>query len=276
MIKKWAAKILHAMGWLLIGLTIMTAIWFLTMIPVAMAGVDIANGPPFNLGFDLKGKNGVLFWGFYIFYLVLIVASYAIPGVLLVLFYGRKNVEMTTQYKNPQPSWTDKLSYKVLIYWLLCVSGILWAPYIFAVIPVLAKVGSISNPILWYVVYGVSMIITIILTIGVSKLAKWSWWGSIIYLSISLFISYFAFQLVDFSADTILSAEGLNYPELLESLRNYEDPSLSGPINVIEIIDHIVGKLEQASFLSGLVSIIALIGYLIYIRKDFFTGENPV
>jgi len=187
---------------------------------------------------------------------------------LLVIFYGRKNVELTTQYQHPKSSWTDKLDFKVLALWILFASSLLWMPYSFGIIHTLAKVGLIADPKISYIVLSVSLLFIATLCFGIAKLAPWAWWGIIVYVIFSIVVSYIFFH--NFDLDLERAVNHLGFTEYLENDGGSEDPR-----EILEFVEIVVTKFARCGFMTGFVVLIAIAGIAIWLRKEFFKPAEP-
>jgi MFS family permease len=170
-----------------------------------------------------------------------------IPGAL-VLFYGRRDVKLTCERRNPQPSWTDKCPLPVLAISLMYGIGAVgmpmmgfynWVtPFFGYFLTGLAGAGVTLgfSALYLYIAWG---------TYKLKPVALWSALLIILIWAISAGITFSRFNLIDFYAK-------MNFPpEQLELMKLY-------------IPQHYTGM----AVLFG-IGLVGFIGYIIYIKRYF-------
>jgi len=187
----------------------------------------------------------------FVFYLVII----GVPGVLLILVYRSRNVEMTTRYYDQTPSWTEKCHVFVLALWLLYVLGALTtATTFFGYGDLMVSLGILSSVTVGRIVIVALVVIFSLLAFGVSRNAPWAWWGSLGYLIACLGLSFYFFNTVDM--ESLVKMTMVDTGEMDEAMLSYARSNF------------------QTGFYTGLLSLAALIGFLFMIRKHFFPAEE--
>ncbi len=268
MIKRWAARLLHAAGWLIIGFGVIQALATLLFIPMVLQlfeyiGSSMATVP-------MPTGTGVMGVVIIIVYAVVFLISGAGPGAILVLVYGRKNVELTTRYYDKKPSWTDKTTYRTLMLWLLLAWSFLGT--LFYAIGLGACYGDLKDSGLmdWFpqskyimVSFILSIIVLGILIWGVAKVQPWSWWATLVIGVISFGYSYWVFQSLDVMG-LIEGFAGENWMETMAESEGEEEAEMLGGL-----IDVVIRAMSQYVTMSTVFGAMIFIGFMIWIKKDF-------
>ncbi len=264
--KRWAVKLLHATGWYLIGMGVMQAIGQLLMIPMSISlnesiesfGAGAATSPGLGSG----GGMLVLEFVGAIVNAVGYLITFAGPGALLVVVYGRKNVELTCRYHDPSTSWTDAVNFRVLILWVLLFS---WLPFVASVgsaVPALVETSLVANKGQAIVWLAVTAAIAVVLLFGVAKAKMWSWWGALALIILSTAIP--AWWLKNMNL-LVLLEQGLG-AELFATMLESEESSVD---EVKERISSVGTLIANYTIFSMAFVAVVYIGFLFYIRKHF-------
>ncbi len=262
MIKRWAARLLHALGWVTIGLAVVQSVSMLLFIPMMLQVFDLLKG--LTGSSPMPGGAGAIGVVIIVIYAIIILLMAGGPGLVLVLVYGRKNVELTTLHFDPKASWTDVTSYRVLILWLLILSSLGWMLLsTIAFGPLIAEIGLFPDTKLLNIWSFGSIGILAILLYGVGKAKLWSWWVALISGLVGFGFSYWLFQSIDLN-EFISQFAGENWlTELADGDDDDEAEMLLQFFNLAE------KGIAQYIVLSTALGAMLFIGLMIWIKKDF-------
>src|SRR5262249_29688242 len=172
-----------------------------------------------------------------------------LPGVL-ILFYRREDVRATVEARNPRPDWTDRVPPTILGVVLALAFGAVAAACSLLAYRAVPLFGVILTG--WAAV-GVMLLfggISGVLAIAVYRRSPAAWWG-LLLLQLAGLANIFTLSAIDSSA----LMRQMGYPP--------EQTELSGQLDL----------LRRPGFLVFvLVSWLALLGFLLSIRKHFRPG----
>jgi hypothetical protein len=173
---------------------------------------------------------------------------YVIIPVVLVLFYGNKNVKATCEFRDPQVRWTDKCPLPVLALSLIFgfwAGSILFMGFYGFAIPffgfILSGVGGAAAGL-------VVMLLSGYIAWGTYRLNIKAWWGAVLLIvgwAVSASITFSRVSMLDYY-------EKMNFPEQqLDAIKQYSIPQ----------------GYTMALF-AGLW-LVGFLGYLLYTRRYF-------
>ncbi len=189
---RWGQKLLLALGWMWVGTTVLGLVAGLGTIPLIvdiMSGIYAASGTPMGGPAQISFIVGIVFvFGF---------AFNLIPGIILVIVYGLRDVRLTVLNRDPKDRWTDAVPIPVLALWTFLVS---WAMLFLAVSPALGSV-------MWFPLgiqgwQGVVLGLVLAVVFGwtawaVAKLHPAGWWASMIVAVLGIFLAVYGIMMAD-------------------------------------------------------------------------------
>lgn len=182
---------------------------------------------------------------------------YVIIPVVLVLFYGNKNVKATCEFRDTKIRWTDKCPLPVLALSLMFgfwVVSMLFMGFYGWTIPFF---GFILSGVKGAVVVLVVMLLSGYIAWGTYRLSINAWWGAVL-----LVLCWAVSAVVTFSRVSMLDYyEKMNFPE-----------------QQLDIMKQYSGILQgNAMALFCGLSLVGFLGYLLYTRRYFVRrGEQEI
>jgi hypothetical protein len=180
-----------------------------------------------------------------------VVFSVLLPGAF-AWFYSRKSVRQTYDYFDPGPSWTDRaptpvlaLSFWLAIGSLFALNFVLWG-----VAPVFGRLVT-GVPAIAVLVLASAVLSA--LAIGVYRLNRLAWWATAAFVVIAMVSAATTYARVDPLDVYRLAGSPPAQVELLEQMGMARRSMLVGP---------------------PIVYGVALLGYLMWVRKYFTVGLN--
>lgn len=263
-LRKWARKLLLALGWLLIAFAALILLGIVLMVPVVMSLVDSVAG----FGATSGGPSfGVMLSAMLAIYVVVILLVFAGPGALLVLVYKSKNIALTTEYFHKKPCWTDRVPIPVLILWLFYVVWVLFnLPSLYSWVRIgdfIVEEGLVTSKATWIGTTLFCCLTLSILAYGVSKLAKWSWWASLVCLVVIAMIGYYLFQSTSVVVEQKLIEEMGISEEELDDMDEMTSTTIDSVKRIMRMVLVVSGAL-----------LMGVVGYLFWIRKYFFPDDS--
>jgi len=235
--RRWARALLLVSSWLWLIIGISGLIFTLVFMP------DMY-GPMAQKGQIPEVMATIMT---YVMLGVLSVVYIIIPG-LLVWFYGKRDVKLTCECRDPQARWTDKCPLPVLatsIIYGVWAGGMLMTGFYGWVMPFFGYIVSgLAGA-------GVTLVVALLFGYaawGTYKLDIKAWWGAVLVTiawAISTGITFSQVSIWDFYAKMNFS------PQQMELLKQYDMLNSSG-------LDVFFG-----------VWVVGLLGYLIYIKRYF-------
>ena len=183
---------------------------------------------------------------------VMLVFLVVMPA-LLVWLYQRKGVRETVEYFDPRFAWTDRCPMPVLAVCLwLALAGIGAIVYsVYGVFPLFGR----------YVTGAPAVIVLLALAAlylwlawGVYRLRPWAWWGT-------------AFAWTLWTGSMVWTFTSLGYHEF------YRQAGYSA--QEIDMMMRYSGQYEDSMVWMLALWSVALVGYLLYVRKYFVAGPPP-
>lgn len=146
--RRWARKLLEAMGWAwtaAMALALLNVLLFLPSIFGMMEGMMASvpsspSSPPPPAGFG----SGMAVMVSVIYVVEFLFA--AVPGVILLLVYRMRSVRQTCDYRDPVARWTDKVPVPVLVGWIVLVGMAAAALLMLPAYPFMAKIYGMKIP----------------------------------------------------------------------------------------------------------------------------------
>jgi hypothetical protein len=135
--------------------------------------------------------------------LVIAGLAYFVAPWLLMRFYRSRDVHLTFEARDPEPSWIDDLPQPVLVLGalLLFFIVVLHIPIFFS--GVFPLFGLMLVDLAGFLLIDVSIFCLAGLTWGLLKLRPWAWWGALVYLSLltlSVIMTFSQYTLLDILA----------------------------------------------------------------------------
>ncbi len=173
---------------------------------------------------------------------------YIIIPAAFVLFYGRKNVKATCQFRDPQVRWTDKCPLPVLAVSFLFTTWASWMLLTGLYGWTIPFFGFVLSGIAGALVVLIAMLLYLYMAWGTYRLNMKAWWYSVLLTiawSLSTVITFSRVSMLDFY-------EKMDFPE--QQLELIKDCGMLQRSNMV--------------LLSGFW-LLVFMGYLLYVRRYF-------
>jgi hypothetical protein len=188
--RRWARAIMLVVSWLwLIGGLFGMGFWLI----MAPRMFDYAPPGQAPMPDAMKSLMTILMTGFMVFVYVIV------PGIF-VLFYGRRDVKATFEFRDPHLRWTDRCPLPVLAVSFILgymAMGSLFS-LVYGVAPFFGRIltGATAAAVILLIA-----VRSALLTRGTYRLRMWSWWGAVTLVvigSLSSVITFSRHSMVDF------------------------------------------------------------------------------
>ena len=252
--RRWGPRILYALGWMWIGSIVLSTVAMLGAIP-AVSEVMAATG----VGSMIPGLAGPVQGLIVVGVFVVVMLMQAVPGIVLIVVYGLRDVRLTVNFRDPIPRWSDPIPIPVLILWTALVSGAIY----------LAAIGLSLGSVIWQPlgiggIAGIGLGLAVAAILGatawlVVKLRPAGWWLAMCGAVFATFFGVFVILSFDFWQ----TVDRLELPE--QVMTKFRDSIPEEGEIAIEALNRL--WLPVVIFGSG------LIGYIAWLKK-FFTPDH--
>lgn len=190
--RKWARDLLMAFSWIWLVVGVISFLVFSVLMIVM--GRDLTATPggpslPAGVFWIVTGISAAVIFTIYV----------VIPSLVLAVF-GNRNVTATIRAHHSDPCWTDALPTRVLVMFLLLVSGGFSMTGGFAYTPAVPLFGMFLTG--WPA--GILMVLLALLWLtlawGTAGLRAWAWWGTLLGMAlvwVSALVTFFTRDLMD-------------------------------------------------------------------------------
>ncbi|MCX5662531.1 MAG: hypothetical protein NTW19_22850 [Planctomycetota bacterium] len=239
---------------------VLTIAWFWIVLGVATLAMLPMQARMMSATMESRASGGPqLPPGFVTGTIVVMAAFVAVLGIALpagfLAFFMRKDVKAALEQYDPQPRWTDRCPAPVLGYVLSLLWGVM-GMLMAAMMPVMPVFGSMLRQPFAFLVSAVVSAVLLYLAYEGYRQRPISWWGTIALTVVAAVNGVFVFA----------------NPEALKQI--YVE---------LEMPQEQIDALEKAGALSGnaylpmaIFFLVAMVGYMIYIRPYFFGTKKTV
>lgn len=250
LMKRWAQKILLALGWMWLATTALSFIALLGAAPMFSEMFRVVTS-----GGGAPGSVELIF----VAYGLMGLGINLVPGIVLVLIYSLRDVRLTVRHRDPVVRWTDAIPVPLLALWTLLVTG---ACYVTAISIGLGDI--IWLPLGIQGIFGtfVGVVFGALLGLAawlVAKLNPLGWW---ITVSLTVFATFLSIYSV-LTFDVWLIIDQLELPELVTT--KIQEFSTE--------IDR-VSQSIRGTWLPFLVYGCGLLGLLVWLKQYFAPQED--
>lgn len=251
--RKWARDILYAGGWLIAVVVAAGAIGMLFFIPNYLEAFNALNS-------GMSGSPGIPMGAMMVIGMLIGFGIYLLPAVYLILIYGLRNVRLTVKYRDAKPRWTDRMPVPLLALWLAFV----WAALAFASLApfygeAIVIAGAAQSEVLVTFVLVLIGAFLGVLAWVTTRLTPTAWWillGGIVLIG------------AGWVGGTLM----IDMSELMDSMNTeMGDPSVT--TMQVDMNEALYGD-QSAFVIPSVIFQIALIGFVVWLRRYFFTPSS--
>lgn len=279
--RRWSWKLLYSLGWLYTGWIVISGIAMLGFIPGYLKMMEIMMELPSTMASSTgsgSGGSGApaapptpppmptgMMGGLSVVWMLFSLAINAVPGVILIIVFGLRNVRLTCEMYDPEPRWTDKVPVPVLVMWLTAIGAVGYL--ITFAIPSLPLAG-IFLPTSTVTLIFAGLLVSIGLMAAVAyltpKLNPLAWW--ILMISSVVSTALYLMFMTRLDIETVWNwLAKLGVPE---SARTEFEKEM--PPELVEVIFDM-----STNWLPTVLTSIAVIGYLAWIKRFFDAANQP-
>ena len=185
--------------------------------------------------------------------IVALALSYAVVPGLLFRFYRSRDVRLTFEARDPDPSWVERVPLPVLVVCSVFVLTIVVLHILILFNGVFPLLHVLVFDIQGIILIDVSILILVALTWGALRLRRWAWWGSLLYWG---FLSF----------STIAALSGSSLADILSRMKfaPLEMEAMGGvPLHGVHL-----------AMLVGIPLLVTL-GLIVYSRRYFTQHAGP-
>jgi hypothetical protein len=246
-VRRWARPVLLVVGWTWLAMGVISfGHWILfgaSMREMMTAGVQPGGPqPPVAMIRAMTAVMGVMMFVFMV----------VLPA-LLVWLYRRRGVRETVEFFDRRYAWTDRCPTPVLAVsmWLIfaAVGSVVYSMY--AVFPLFGRF--VTGPAAIAALLAVAAVFGW-LAWGAYRLKSWAWWGA-------------AFVWTLWAGSMVWTFTSLGYSEF------YRQAGYSP--REVDMMMRYSGQMEDSTVWMIALSNVAMIAYLLYVRKYFVAGPPP-
>jgi len=280
---RWSWKILYSIGWLYLGWIVISTVSMLGMLPAYIRMMEAMNEmmtqlaasmPPPSGGSGAPAPTPVppampssgLMGAMGAFGTIIMMLVYSVPGVLLVVLFGLRDVKLTCELYDRKPRWTDKLPTPLLILWLAFAGGLLYVLCLAPMLPLIQILFPDFNLVLGYLLWALALVYALGMLWLLAKVKPIAWWIAISSVVLSTLVTVAV--MANLSPDLywqILDNVGIG-----ETMRAKFDEELG--MDMSAMVDLMFDF--ATSWLPVVLSSACAIAYLIWVKR-FFPSKAP-
>jgi hypothetical protein len=245
--KRWARALTLVTSWYWLVMGLLLTILLTAMMPVAVRSALAQarqNAPSASSPEFMTGIMAVMLTFMIVFAALFLIA---VP-IAFIVFYGRRDVEMTCYYRDPIERWTDRAPLPVLGASVVLLIGALYAFVVGVSTPLFLFFGQYLTGVRATACFLVLAAVDIYIAVGIFRLQSSAWWIAILLAPVRLLSMILTYS----KADLMQAYSKVGFSDVQLQLMN------SNPM----FRNHII-------LWWSLISMFLFFGYLLWLKRYF-------